>query len=79
MCVKWGLDRVPADFHSIHFFVSFSLKPKSKEIEHIIKLWTFHILITIRKITIIKPLIVSKLNHLFFSLIQSEYGIDQRI
>ena len=86
MCVKWGLNIQGScrfSLHTLfswcahHCFVSLSLKPNFKEIEHIIKLWTFHILIILKKITVIKPLIVSKLNHLLQAFLRPSMALTK--
>ena len=76
MCVKWGLEWGSSRFTllGINFSVDISeienlnYNPRLKEIENIIKTWTNQILSPIGKITVIKTLIISKLNHLFLSI-----------
>ena len=76
MCVKWGLEWGSSRFtlFGINFSVDISeienlnYNPRLKEIENIIKTWTNQILSPIGKITVIKTLIISKLNHLFLSI-----------
>ena len=76
ICVKWGLEWGSSRFTLLGIQFSVDLKEmekmnyksKFKEIENIIKAWTNHILTPIGKITVIKTLIISKLNHLFLTI-----------
>ncbi|CAG2213321.1 unnamed protein product [Mytilus edulis] len=76
MCVKWGLEWGSSRFTllGINFSVnlqemeSLNYYPKIKEIENIINIWSRQTLTPVGKITIIKTLIISKLNHLFLTL-----------
>ena len=76
ICDKWGLEWGSNRFKllGINFSVDLSeiekmnYQPKLKEIENTIKIWTNQILSPIGKITVVKSLIISKLNHLFLTI-----------
>ena len=76
MCVKWGLEWGSSNFLLLGIKFSVNLqevenlnyRPKFKEIENIMNSWSNQVLSPIGKITIIKTLIISKLNHLFMAL-----------
>ena len=76
ICVKWGLKWGSNTFKllGITFSVDLDLmivlnyKPRLKEIENTINRWSKQTLTPFGKITIIKALIISKLNHLFLAI-----------
>ena len=76
MCVKWRLEwgSTRFTFLGLHFSVNIdeieklNYTPKLKEIENTLQIWSKQILTPIGKITIIKSLIISKLNHLFLTM-----------
>ena len=76
MCVKWGLEWGSSRFTllginfsvNLHEMELLNYGPRIKEIENIIKIWSKQTLTPVGKITIIKTLIISKLNHLFLTL-----------
>ena len=76
MCVKWGLEWGSTRFTllGLHFPVNvdeiekLNYTPKLKEIENTLQIWSKQILTPIGKITIIKSLIISKLNHVFLTI-----------
>ena len=76
MCVKWGLEWDSTRFTllGLHFSVNIdeieklNYTPKLKEIENTLQIWFKQILTPIGEITIIKSLIISKLNHLFLTI-----------
>ena len=76
MCVKWGLEWGSSRFNLLGIKYSVDLQEmenlnygtKLKEVERTLKNWSIQRLSPIGKITIIKTLIISKLNHLFFTL-----------
>jgi hypothetical protein len=62
---------VPPGLHfSVNFdeIVKLNYTPKLKEIENTLQIWSKQILTPIGKITIIKSLIISKLNHVFLTI-----------
>ena len=76
MCIKWGLEWGSSRFTLLGIKFSVDLyemeklnyEPKFKEFERTIKFWSTQNLSPIGKITVIKTLIISKLNHLFITL-----------
>ena len=76
MCVKWGLEWGSTRFTllGLHFPVNvdeiekLNYTPKLKEIENTLQIWSKQILTPIGIITIIKSLIISKLNHVFLTI-----------
>lgn len=76
MCGKHGLDWGSSRFTMLGIDFSVNLSeiedlnytPKIREIENVLKRWSNQVLSPIGKITIIKSLIISKLNHLFLSI-----------
>ena len=76
MCVKWGLEWGSSRFTLLGIQFSVNLEemeklnyyPKVKEIENVLNVWSNQVLSPIGKITIIKTLVISKLNHLFLTL-----------
>ena len=76
ICVKWGLKWGSSRFKllGINFCVNLeemielNYTPKFQEIDGILKRWSKHYLTPLGKITLIKTLMISKLNHLFLSI-----------
>ena len=83
MCVKWGLEWGSNRFTLLGIKYSVDLQgmetlnfePKFKKIERTMKSWSNKYLSPIGKITIIKSLIISKLNHLFLTLPNLNNGL----
>jgi hypothetical protein len=75
ICVKWGLKWGSSTLKLLGITFSVDLdqmivlnyKPRLKEIENTINRWSKQTLTPFGKITIIKTLIISKLNHLFLA------------
>ncbi len=76
MCVKHGLEWGSSSFTMLGVDFSVDLSKlekinydrKLKEIDNIIKKWAFQVLSPIGKITVLKSLVISKLNHLFLTI-----------
>ena len=83
ICVKWRLKWGSSTFKLLGITFSVDLdqmivlnyKPRLKEIENTINRWSKQTLTPFGKITIIKTLIISKLNHLFLAI----PGLDENM
>ena len=83
ICVKWGLEWGSSRFKLLGIYFSTNLEEmedlnyniKIKEIENCLKSWSNQLLTPIGKITVVKTLIISKLNYLFLTLCSPKLSI----